>query len=174
MGVKEDILDGKGVNYVIEPFLVKAWTRALLFQRGMEESPQNHTKLFYGPVPPPSEPAQAWEQSAKGRLSPPVGLWDYKVMRKAAFQFGVEMQDARKTRKKNKAMGRLHLWGFETEEEWATYKEQKKAKAMLKAAFQFGVEMHHHHHHDDDDGWTKKGLGLVMTFDLDWPSIIEA
>ncbi|MED6195641.1 Smu-2 suppressor of mec-8 and unc-52 protein, variant 2 [Stylosanthes scabra] len=38
-----------------------------------------------------------------------------------------------------KAKGRLHRWDFETEEEWATYNEQKKA--MPKAAFQFGVKM---------------------------------
>ncbi|KAJ0864796.1 putative protein RED [Helianthus annuus] len=35
--------------------------------------------------------------------------------------------------------GRLHRWDFETEEEWATYNEQKEA--MPKAAFQFGVKM---------------------------------
>lgn len=37
------------------------------------------------------------------------------------------------------AKGRLHRWDFETEEEWATYNEQKEA--MPKAAFQFGVKM---------------------------------
>lgn len=35
--------------------------------------------------------------------------------------------------------GWLHRWDFETEEEWATYNEQKEA--MPKAAFQFGVKM---------------------------------
>ncbi|PPD84620.1 hypothetical protein GOBAR_DD18446 [Gossypium barbadense] len=35
-----------------------------------------------------------------------------------------------------RAKGRLHRWDFETEEEWATYNEQKEA--MPKAAFQFG------------------------------------
>ncbi|XP_042508727.1 suppressor of mec-8 and unc-52 protein homolog 2 isoform X1 [Macadamia integrifolia] len=39
----------------------------------------------------------------------------------------------------NQAKGRLHRWDFETEEEWATYNEQKEA--MPKAAFQFGVKM---------------------------------
>ncbi|KAF3970974.1 hypothetical protein CMV_005380 [Castanea mollissima] len=38
-----------------------------------------------------------------------------------------------------RAKGRLHRWDFETEEEWATYNEQKEA--MPKAAFQFGVKM---------------------------------
>ncbi|XVF48826.1 hypothetical protein PTKIN_Ptkin03bG0219500 [Pterospermum kingtungense] len=38
-----------------------------------------------------------------------------------------------------RAKGRLHQWDFETEEEWATYNEQKEA--MPKAAFQFGVKM---------------------------------
>ncbi|KAL5205185.1 hypothetical protein ABZP36_033394 [Zizania latifolia] len=38
-----------------------------------------------------------------------------------------------------RAMGRLHRWDFETEEEWAKYNEQKEA--MPKAAFQFGVKM---------------------------------
>ncbi|XP_010547830.1 PREDICTED: suppressor of mec-8 and unc-52 protein homolog 2 isoform X2 [Tarenaya hassleriana] len=38
-----------------------------------------------------------------------------------------------------KAKGRLHRWDFETEEEWASYNEQKEA--MPKAAFQFGVKM---------------------------------
>lgn len=33
----------------------------------------------------------------------------------------------------------MHRWDFETEEEWATYNEQKEA--MPKAAFQFGVKM---------------------------------
>ncbi|KAJ9538471.1 hypothetical protein OSB04_031204 [Centaurea solstitialis] len=37
------------------------------------------------------------------------------------------------------AKGRLHRWDFETDEEWATYNEQKEA--MPKAAFQFGVKM---------------------------------
>ena len=37
------------------------------------------------------------------------------------------------------AKGCLHRWDFETEEEWATYNEQKEA--MPKAAFQFGVKM---------------------------------
>ena len=37
------------------------------------------------------------------------------------------------------AKGCLHWWDFETEEEWATYNEQKEA--MPKAAFQFGVKM---------------------------------
>lgn len=39
----------------------------------------------------------------------------------------------------HQAKGRLHRWDFETEEEWATYNEQKEA--MPKAAFQFGVKM---------------------------------
>ncbi|XP_010258660.1 PREDICTED: suppressor of mec-8 and unc-52 protein homolog 2 [Nelumbo nucifera] len=39
----------------------------------------------------------------------------------------------------SRAKGRLHRWDFETEEEWATYNEQKEA--MPKAAFQFGVKM---------------------------------
>ncbi|KAL0008185.1 hypothetical protein SO802_009687 [Lithocarpus litseifolius] len=39
----------------------------------------------------------------------------------------------------NKAKGCLHRWDFETEEEWATYNEQKEA--MPKAAFQFDVKM---------------------------------
>ncbi|GFP97624.1 suppressor of mec-8 and unc-52 protein homolog 2 [Phtheirospermum japonicum] len=38
-----------------------------------------------------------------------------------------------------RAKGRLHRWDFETEEEWASYNEQKEA--MPKAAFQFGVKM---------------------------------
>ncbi|CAN4084924.1 unnamed protein product [Withania somnifera] len=38
-----------------------------------------------------------------------------------------------------RAKGKLHRWDFETEEEWATYNEQKEA--MPKAAFQFGVKM---------------------------------
>ncbi|XP_077211471.1 RED family protein [Tasmannia lanceolata] len=38
-----------------------------------------------------------------------------------------------------RAKGRLHRWDFETEEEWATYNEQKEA--MPKAAYQFGVKM---------------------------------
>ncbi|KAF8388682.1 hypothetical protein HHK36_025362 [Tetracentron sinense] len=38
-----------------------------------------------------------------------------------------------------RAKGRLHRWDFETEEDWATYNEQKEA--MPKAAFQFGVKM---------------------------------
>ncbi|XP_078444613.1 RED family protein isoform X2 [Wolffia australiana] len=38
-----------------------------------------------------------------------------------------------------RAKGRLHRWDFETEEEWATYNEQKEATP--KAAFQFGVKM---------------------------------
>ncbi|KAJ6806422.1 suppressor of mec-8 and unc-52 protein-like protein 2 [Iris pallida] len=38
-----------------------------------------------------------------------------------------------------RAKGQLHRWDFETEEEWATYNEQKEA--MPKAAFQFGVKM---------------------------------
>ncbi|KAF6146699.1 hypothetical protein GIB67_008985 [Kingdonia uniflora] len=38
-----------------------------------------------------------------------------------------------------RAKGRLHRWDFESEEEWATYNEQKEA--MPKAAFQFGVKM---------------------------------
>ncbi|CAM8960954.1 unnamed protein product [Rhodiola kirilowii] len=38
-----------------------------------------------------------------------------------------------------RAKGRLHRWDFETEEEWATYNEQKEA--MPKAAFQFGIKM---------------------------------
>ncbi|KAF8032636.1 hypothetical protein BT93_D1532 [Corymbia citriodora subsp. variegata] len=38
-----------------------------------------------------------------------------------------------------RAKGRLHRWDFETEDEWATYNEQKEA--MPKAAFQFGVKM---------------------------------
>lgn len=38
-----------------------------------------------------------------------------------------------------RAKGRLHRWDFETEEEWATYNDQKEA--MPKAAFQFGVKM---------------------------------
>ncbi|KAK1313020.1 hypothetical protein QJS10_CPA06g02542 [Acorus calamus] len=38
-----------------------------------------------------------------------------------------------------RAKGRLHRWDFETEEQWATYNEQKEA--MPKAAFQFGVKM---------------------------------
>jgi IK cytokine len=33
----------------------------------------------------------------------------------------------------------MHRWDFETEEEWASYNEQKEA--MPKAAFQFGVKM---------------------------------
>lgn len=37
------------------------------------------------------------------------------------------------------AKGRRHRWDFETEEEWASYNEQKEA--MPKAAFQFGVKM---------------------------------
>ena len=39
------------------------------------------------------------------------------------------------------AKGRLHRWDFETEEEWATYNEQKEKEAMPKAAFQIGVKM---------------------------------
>ncbi|KAI3857869.1 hypothetical protein MKX03_004971 [Papaver bracteatum] len=35
--------------------------------------------------------------------------------------------------------GRFHRWDFETEEEWATYNEQKEA--MPKASFRFGVKM---------------------------------
>ncbi|KAK4853364.1 hypothetical protein QYF36_007998 [Acer negundo] len=38
-----------------------------------------------------------------------------------------------------RAKGRLHRWDFESEEDWATYNEQKEA--MPKAAFQFGVKM---------------------------------
>ncbi|KAI3912867.1 hypothetical protein MKW98_012809 [Papaver atlanticum] len=38
-----------------------------------------------------------------------------------------------------RAKGRLHRWDFETEEDWATYNDQKEA--MPKAAFQFGVKM---------------------------------
>ncbi|XP_026665097.1 suppressor of mec-8 and unc-52 protein homolog 2 [Phoenix dactylifera] len=38
-----------------------------------------------------------------------------------------------------RAKGRLHRWDFDTEEDWATYNEQKEA--MPKAAFQFGVKM---------------------------------
>ncbi|KAL2613448.1 hypothetical protein R1flu_025140 [Riccia fluitans] len=50
-----------------------------------------------------------------------------------------EDEDLTKMDMGGRAKGRLHRWDFETEEEWATYNEQKEA--MPKAAFQFGVKM---------------------------------
>ncbi|KAL0346814.1 UNVERIFIED_CONTAM: Suppressor of mec-8 and unc-52 protein2 [Sesamum calycinum] len=50
-----------------------------------------------------------------------------------------EEDDLSKMDMGGRAKGRLHRWDFETEEEWATYNEQKEA--MPKAAFQFGVKM---------------------------------
>ncbi|CAM6089290.1 unnamed protein product [Calypogeia fissa] len=50
-----------------------------------------------------------------------------------------EDEDLSKMDMGGRAKGRMHRWDFETEEEWATYNEQKEA--MPKAAFQFGVKM---------------------------------
>ncbi|KAL4180840.1 hypothetical protein AMTRI_Chr12g234400 [Amborella trichopoda] len=53
--------------------------------------------------------------------------------------FSDDEDDLSKMDMGGRAKGRLHRWDFETEEEWATYNEQKEA--MPKAAFQFGVKM---------------------------------
>eukprot|EP00246_Nothoceros_aenigmaticus_P016883 TRINITY_DN7905_c0_g1_i1.p1 TRINITY_DN7905_c0_g1~~TRINITY_DN7905_c0_g1_i1.p1 ORF type:complete len:191 (+),score=48.01 TRINITY_DN7905_c0_g1_i1:68-574(+) len=50
-----------------------------------------------------------------------------------------EEEDLTKMDMGGRAKGRRHRWDFETEEEWASYNEQKEA--MPKAAFQFGVKM---------------------------------
>ncbi|KAL8135068.1 hypothetical protein AgCh_009910 [Apium graveolens] len=50
-----------------------------------------------------------------------------------------EEEDLSKMDMGGRAKGRLHRWDFETDEDWATYNEQKEA--MPKAAFQFGVKM---------------------------------
>lgn len=50
-----------------------------------------------------------------------------------------EEEDLSKMDMGGRAKGRLHRWDFESEEDWATYNEQKEA--MPKAAFQFGVKM---------------------------------